>query len=132
LGTVVPLSGGDDGGRGNNGAQQDRREQAVALCTDYTSRIVKDAGGRGARLERLKRTHRDGHKWRIEAYMKARWRNDSNPTRFTDCTVNSRGSNRVVAFRHDGLHQRPGGGGGAWAGGGGSGGSVRERCVSVR
>jgi hypothetical protein len=55
-----------------------------------------------------------------------------------DCTVNFRGSNRVTAFRHDGLDQRPGGGGGgdwggsggSWGGGGGGGGgNWRDRAV---
>lgn len=140
LGTAAALSDGDDD-RSGGGDQQRRREQAVALCTDYAGGIVKKAGGRGARLDRLKRTDRDGDKWRVEAYMEARWPNQSNPTKFTDCTVNFRGSNRVVSFRHDGLDQRPGGGGG-WGGGGwggsggtggggswGGGGNYRDRAM---
>jgi hypothetical protein len=138
LGTAVALSGDDDGNRGSSGHSGQRREQAIALCTDYAGRIVKDAGGRGARLDRLQKARADDDKWRIEAYVEARWADSRNPKRFMDCTVNFRGSNRVTAFRHDGLDQRPGGGGGgdwggsggSWGGGGGGGGgNWRDRAV---
>lgn len=133
LGTVAALAagGGNDDNRSSNSGK--REDQAISICTDYANRIVKDAGGRGARLERVKRTRRDGDKWQVEAYMQARWPNANNPTKFADCTVNFAGNNRVTRFRHDGLDEPPrgSGGGSGWGGGGSSGGdgNWRERAV---
>ncbi len=131
LGTVAALtaSGGNDDNRSGNSGK--REDQAIAICTDYANRIVKDAGGRGARLERVKRTRRDGDKWQVEAYIEARWPNTHNPTKFAECTVNFAGSNRVTRFRHDGLDQPPrgSGGGGSWGGGAGGDGNWRERAI---
>lgn len=119
LGAAAVIVGGDDddnnNSSSNNGSK--REDQAISLCTDYANRIVKDAGGRGARLDRVKRTRKDGDRWQIEAYMEARWPDTNNPTKFIDCTVNFSGSNRVSQFRHDGLDDRPRGssGGGSHA-----------------
>ncbi len=118
IGAVAALAASDDDNdndRGSSGSSAKREDQAISLCTDYANQVVRDAGGRGARLDRVKRTHRDGDKWQVEAYMEARWPDQKNPTRFIDCTVNFEGSNRVAKFRHDGLDDPPrrGGGGGS-------------------
>jgi hypothetical protein len=74
IAAVAALAAGDDDNdRGSSGSAARREENAIALCTDYADQIVKDAGGRGARLDQVKRPRRDGDKWQVEAYMEARW-----------------------------------------------------------
>jgi hypothetical protein len=87
--------------------KEKRRMTAISMCTDYAGRIVKDNGGNGVRFERVKNQSYGDDKWRIEAYVKARWPDSKNPTNFIDCTVDFDGNNKVRNFRHDGLDENP-------------------------
>lgn len=134
LGAAVAIASDDDDGNNNrnSGGSSRREDQAISLCTDYANDIVKDAGGRGARLDRVKRARGSGDTWEVEAYVEARWPNTDNPKKFIECQVAFSGSNRVTRFRHDGLDERPRGGwGGGSVGHGDSDRNWRDRAVAA-
>ncbi|MEZ5864074.1 MAG: DUF3011 domain-containing protein [Geminicoccaceae bacterium] len=137
LGAAVAIASGDDDDNHNKSnsssrSSSKREDQAISLCTDYASDIVKDAGGRGARLDRVKRTRQSGDNWVVEAYVEARWPDASSPKKFIECQVAFSGNNRVTRFRHDGLDERPrGGSGGGSIGHGNNDRDWRERAVAA-
>jgi hypothetical protein len=88
--------------KGSSSSSGDRRGTAIELCVAHADRLVREAGGRGARLAKVRDVDQRNDRARVRAEVELRGRHGAHDRARIDCTVRFDGPNRVVAFDHDG------------------------------
>jgi hypothetical protein len=108
-----PVYGGSGYPRygGLPGRLEGRPREAVEMCRDRAEDLVRERGaGRAVQVDETDRAREDDDRVEVRGFVRVLERDGGRHRAWIECEVDFEGSNRIVAFREDGLFRRDGGG----------------------